>query len=485
MRFIALGAILMSLPLFVVWLQSARKNRDLAMALLGALVFFSGSLQLDAALITWPTWAGTSRGIVISPADTLALALLFTRKPEGKWLPLTGLMASYLAVLLLSATYSRVPMASVFSAWDFGRVFLVFLAIGGELARPTAYSALLRGFSIGLMVQAGFVIEQKLTGVVQAPGTMSHQNLLGMVTELILLNLLAALLEGERNRLVMLGIVAGAIVVAGGGSRATLGLLGVASVLLIVLSLIRRSTPSKVAMAAAAGGLLLAAVPFAVLTLDDRFGEMAVTTEETQRDAMERAARAMSSDHPFGVGANLYTTVANAEGYSQRAGVAWGGGNLAMPAHNAYLLARAELGYHGEAMFILLLLVPLLAGLGHAFRHRRVRSDGWTLGSAAALGAIAVHSNFEFNAMVYSVQLPLAINIAIVAGRIRASRIERAAAAAGAGQQTDAEAPDDARRADSGMPRLPKIPTIRVVTHNNGKSTGGGPSVRPSQEARN
>jgi hypothetical protein len=481
MRFIALGMILLSLPLFVIWLQSVPKKRDVAVTLLGALAFFNGTLQINAALIAWPMWAGTSRGFLISPMDTLALALLFTCKPGGKWVPLTGLMAGFLAVLTLSATYSRVPMASMFSVWDFGRVFLVFLAIGIELARPTAYSALLRGFSLGLMVQAGYVIEEKLSGVVQASGTMSHQNLLGMMTELVFLNLLAAVLEGERNRLVMLGIAAGAIVVAGGGSRATLGLMGAASVLLIVLSLIRKSTPSKMTMAAAAAGLLLAAAPLALLTLDNRFGGLSeVTEEESQRAAMERAARAIAKDYPFGVGANLYVSVANSEGYSQRAGVSWGGRNLSVPAHNAYLLARAELGYHGQAMLILLLLVPIAAGLAHAFRYRRSPRDGWTLGPAAALGAIAVHSSYEFNTMVYAVQLPLAMNIAIVAGRIRASRIERAAPDVGTPTPHR-----DSPRNEPGVVRLPKVPTIRAVARRGEKSADHGLPVRSSQESRN
>jgi hypothetical protein len=484
MRFIALGVILVSLPLFVAWLQSAKKNRDLAMTLLGALVFAGGSLQLDASIIAWPMWAGTSRGFILSPVDTLALALLFTRRYSGKWLPMTGLMAAYLAVVFLSATHSRVFMASMFSVWDFSRAFLVFLALGGELARPTAYSALLRGFSLGLVVQAGYVIDEKLSGVVQASGTMAHQNLLGMATELVFLNLLAAVLEGERSRLVMLGILAGAIIAAGGGSRATLGLLGAASVVLIVLSLIRRSTPSKVTMAAAAGGLLLAAVPLAMLTLDERFGGLEVTTQETQRDAMELAASNMSRDYPFGIGANLYTTVANSEGYSQRAGVSWGGGNLAVPVHNAYLLARAELGYLGQAMFMLLLLMPVAFGLTHAFRNRRLRADGWTLGPAVALSALAVHSAYEFNAMVYTVQLPLAMNIAIVAGRIRASRMERARA----GQRTHQKAPEAGAgraRSEPGVPRLPEVPKIHVVGQRQGKSADDSLPVRSSQEARN
>ena len=457
MRYVALAVILLSLPLFVAWLQSGQRNRDIAMTLLGAFVFAGGSLQLDAAFISWPTWPGTSRGFLISPTDTLALALLFTRKRSGKGLPFIWLMAAYLAVLALSATYSRVPMASAFAVWDFGRVILVFLAIGGELARPAAYPALLRGFSLGLIVQAGYVIEQKLSGVVQASGTMGHQNLLGMMTEIVFLNLLVAMLEGERSWLVRLGALSGVIIVAAGGSRGAMGMMG----------------------AATGVAVLLAATPIAMITLKDRFGELTVTTEETQRKAMEEAARAISADHPFGVGANLYTTVSNMDGYAARAGVSWFGANLTVPAHNAYLVARAELGYHGQAVFALLMLIPMVGGLTHAFRHRRSRSDGWTLGPATALGAAVIHSSFEFNAYTYAVLLPLSMNIAIVASRIRAARL------GGLAQRAAGGGPEDERsRRKPLVAQLPRVPSVRIVAPHGDASANSGLGDGTSQEIR-
>ena len=479
MRYVALAVILLSLPLFVAWLQSGQRNRDIAMTLLGAFVFAGGSLQLDAAFISWPTWPGTSRGFLISPTDTLALALLFTRKRSGKGLPFIWLMAAYLAVLALSATYSRVPMASAFAVWDFGRVILVFLAVGGELARPAAYLALLRGFSLGLIVQAGYVIEQKLSGVVQASGTMGHQNLLGMMTEIVFLNLLVAMLEGERSWLVRLGALSGVIIVAAGGSRGAMAMMGAASVLLIVLSLMRSRTSGKVAIAATGVAMLLAATPIAMITLKDRFGELTVTTEETQREAMERAARAISADHPFGVGANLYTTVSNMDGYAARAGVSWFGANLTVPAHNAYLVARAELGYHGQAVFALLMLIPMVGGLTHAFRHRRSRSDGWTLGPATALGAAVIHSSFEFNAYTYAVLLPLSMNIAIVASRIRAARL------GGLAQRAAGGGPEDERsRRKPLVAQLPRVPSVRIVAPHGDASANSGLGDGTTQEIR-
>lgn len=478
MRFVALALILLSLPLFVAWLQSAQKNRDIAMTLLGALVFAGGSLRIDAGIIVWTGWPGTSPGIGITVADTLAVALLVTAKRHATGLPFKGLLAGYLAVLALSVTYSRMPMASTFSVWDFGRVIIAFLAVGGELARPTAYRALLNGFSVGLMVQAGYVIQQKLSGVVQATGTLPHQNLLGMMTELTFLNLVAAMLEGERSRLMKLGALAGLIIVAGGGSRGTMALTGAATLLLIMLSLIRHRTSRKSAIAAGAVLMLLVTVPVALTTLKDRFGGGSLVTEEEVRNSMETAARAISQDNVLGVGANLFGHVSNVEGYAARAGVAWYGSNRAMPVHNAYLLARAETGYHGEAMLILLLLVPVAAGLRHAFRYRRMSSEGVALGSAVALGTIAVHSTLEFNLLTSNMELPWAMNIAIIASRIRAVRLE------GRTQRSAAPRPDEAgQHAVPGVARLPRIPKVPIVAGRRGNAGAEGQPSPPRQEA--
>lgn len=452
MRFVGLALIMLSLPVFVAWLQSSSRNRNYALMLLGLLVFVTGSLSIDAAFITWPIWNGTARGLSISPSDMLALALIFTRKRNRMRLPFVGLIGTFLAVLTLSVVYSRLPMASMFSVWDFGRCFIVFIAVAGELARPGAFGALLRGLALGLMLQAGYVINQKLSGVVQASGTLVHQNVLGMMTVAAVLPLLGAMLEGERHWLIKLGVLAGLIVVAGGGSRGAIGILGGACALLIVFSLIRRQTSQKFAIAGMAVLMVAIAAPFAAMTLKERFGGQSVLTQEEQRAAMERAARAISADHPLGVGANLYTNVSNIDGYSNRAGLAWNKANRSVPVHNAYLLMRAELGYHGQVVFILLLGLPMVAGLVHAFRNRRSSADGYVLGSVAVLGAIAVQSQFEYAVAVYTVQLTMMINLALIAGRIRAARIERA--------NPIITKPPPPEKELHAIPALPKVPPV-------------------------
>jgi hypothetical protein len=60
----------------------------------------------------------------------------------------------------------------------------------------------------------------------------------------------------------------------------------------------------------------------------------------------------MSADHWLGVGANNFVSVNNTGGYAARAGMDWGPATRSKPAHNAYLVARAETGWLGEIALI-------------------------------------------------------------------------------------------------------------------------------------
>lgn len=427
MRWVALVLIALSLPVFIAWLSQGGKRRDQALMAIGAMVFLTGDLQIDAALITWPQWHGTAKGIVISPMDMLALALIATRGSGADNLPFRVLLALYSLPILLSLAFASVPMASSFVFVQLLQMIVLFVAIAGELGRPAALRSLLVGLSIGLMIQAGYVIQQKLTGVVQATGTMGHQNLLGMMVELAILPLIAAVLNGEKHKLIYTGIVAGLIVVAGGGSRGAMGIIGAGILLLTILELARRITPRKIKILGLGALALAVFVPLGLATLENRFGDSSLVTEEEQRAAFERAARAIAADYPFGVGANLYVPVANTQGYADNAGVAWIEANRSAPVHNAYLLARAETGWAGQVTLLALLLVPAIVGVRFAFANRRGRAEGIALGSAMAIVAIAIHSNYEFAWHVRQPQMLFFLNLAVIAGCMRAARIDRRA----------------------------------------------------------
>ncbi|WP_133365814.1 O-antigen ligase family protein [Qipengyuania sediminis] len=425
MRFVALALILLSLPLFVALLKRYPARRDTALYAVGLLIFTIGFLQLDAAFISWAMWPGIARGMMIAPIDTLCWALLLTRRERVGPVPMLWLLILYLVPPTLSIAVSAVPMASVFVPWQTLRLILIFLAIAGEIHRMPALLALFRGLAVGLIVQAGFVIEQKLSGAVQAGGTAAHQNVLGLVVELSIVPLLAAVLEGHRSKLLYAGILAGLIAIAGSGSRGAMAVAPAGVILVFLISMIRRPTAHKGKLLGAAGLAAAVIVPLGLATLEDRFGDRSVITYEQEREAFSRAARAMANDHPLGVGANTYVTVSNTQGYAERAGVIWSAGSRSAPVHNVYLLARAETGWFGNIVVLMVLVIPLLLGFRAAFADRKSPLGGITVGASVAVLMALIHNNYEYAWVLEEVQRFYFLNLAIIAACIMANRRNR------------------------------------------------------------
>jgi hypothetical protein len=413
LRWIALAVILASLPAFVYLLRNER-TRDWAVLALGGMMFMVGKLQIDAAIISWPLWPGPVRGVLISPVDTLALALIVTRGARDNRIPFPLMSLLFLVPIALSIVVSNVPMASAMSLLQAAQLILFATAIAGEMTRPSALPRLLQGLSLGLIVQAGFVVQQKLAGVVQADGTLDHQNSLGMMVELAVLPLIGYLLEGGKSRLCYAGVAAGLLCVAGGGSRGTLLFLAIGLVVLVLFSLARGFSARKGKMLAAGIVAALIFVPLSVMTLKDRFGDATLVTEEKERVAMAKAARAMAADHPLGVGANTYVTVANTEGYAAAAGVAWREASRVAPVHHVFLLKRAETGRLGEITLYLLMALCAWRGLSLGRRARAPLLGGVTLGGGAAAVAALAHGHYEYVFSVGIIQRLFWLNIAIV-----------------------------------------------------------------------
>lgn len=427
MRFVALALILCSLPVFIALLTRYREKRDWALLALGVMMFLIGKLQIDAAVLSWPLWQGTSRGFLISPADMLAIALIVTRHgPRGRS-PFLWLVLLYPIPATLSIFVSAMPMASFLTVTMMLRMVLFFVALAGELRRPSALRSLMTGIAIGLMIQGAWVAQEKLSGVVQARGTSDHQNILGMMVEMSLIPLVAMVLEGERRKIIYGGIIAGLVIVAGGGSRGTMGFIAGGLVLILVLSLIRRPTRRKGAVFALATLAAFVFVPLALGTLEDRFGSRSLTEQDEVRPAMEAGARAMAAEFPLGVGANAFVLVANDRGFYQRAGVPWGGTSLTAPVHNSFLLARAETGWSGQIVMVALLLLPMLAGLHMSFADRRSPILGMGLASTAVMMVTALHCNYEYAWHLEVVQRLFFTNLAILSACLAIHRAQRKA----------------------------------------------------------
>ena len=438
MRFVGLVLILLSFPLMLSWLRSYPRQRKWAYFAIGIAPFVMGSLNLDVAIINWAGWPGYAKGMIVSILDTLALAIILTSRRPFQRLPLLGVFIAYLVAVVLSMAASEMPTSSSFYAFQMLRMILVFVAVASIMRDPKAIRWLAMGLAVGAMYQAVATVDQKLSGVVQASGTMGHQNLLGLMLHFVTLPLLALLLAGERSKIVMLGVLGSLLAVALGASRGSIGFAAIGIVVLFLLSLARHATSHKWKMLGLAVLAMAVVVPITLVTLKDRFGDAPIeVSADSERQAFERAAKAMWVDHPMGVGANQYVVTANTEGYSVRAGVIWNFGSRAAHVHNLYLLAAAETGFLGLFTLSSLLAWTVFRAVAFAFGNRRDPRGDVVLGAGVAILVTSMHGYYEWVFVMYQAQYVFAISAGIIAGTIRQVESEKAYRKAGSTRRLD------------------------------------------------
>lgn len=427
MRILGIVLILISLPVLIWWVRAFPSQRKWAYFAIGILPFTMSFANLDVAFINWATWPGFARGLIVSILDTLAIAILLSAKAPFRRLPLLGALCFYIAAVLMSVFVSHQWVSSSFYVFQLLRVVLVFAAVASVAGRPGAVRWIAFGLAAGAVFQGLVTIEQRLSGIVQAPGTMSHQNLLGLMLHFVTLPLLALLLAGDRSKLLMAGVVASLIAVALGASRGAVAFVLLGIGLLLVLSLARKMTPHKWKIVGLAVLFLAVVGPVAVTSFGERFsrGTAAALSPDGEREAFERAAKAMWRDHPMGVGANQYVIVANSKGYSQNAGVIWNKNSRAAHVHNIYLLTAAETGWAGLISLIFLFSWSTARGLHFAFSFRKDPRGDIVLGASVAIFVTAIHSLWEWIFVDYFTQYVFAIALGIIAGTIRQAKTDR------------------------------------------------------------
>jgi hypothetical protein len=128
------------------------------------------------------------------------------------------------------------------------------------------------------------------------------------------------------------------------------------------------------------------------------------------------------SDFPLGIGANRYVIVANAGGYSERAGVGWDRGSRGAPVHNSYYLVTAEMGWLGLAGLLSLLASAFFVSL-RAFRRLPQSFAGEiAAGTAVSILMVAIHAYYEWIFFHHIVQSMLATCFGVASATFVISR---------------------------------------------------------------
>jgi O-antigen ligase len=441
MRFIALAAIIFSVPVFMVLLQQSAQYRRYLYFAVGLLPFIMSALNLDAAIISWASWPGQSKGMIISLLDALALAIVIRSRRLPLFFPFAAILIAYICAAALSIAFSNNPQASFFYVWQLSRMFLVFWAVANICMIDDGPKMIISGLVCGVALQAGFAINQKLSGVVQASGTMGHQNLLGVATHFALYPALAMLMASKKAKLPLLGVIAGLVAVSFGASRATTGLAGIGVVLLILLSMARKPSARKTKVAIAGLVILAIATPVAIASLQQRFTIQSTEGSNEERQAFNRAARMIFADNPMGIGANQYVVIANTKGYSEKAGVIWNRSSRTAPVHNSYLLVLAETGFVGLFCFVLVLIVPIFMALRFAWQNRKDPRGDIALGYGVTFIIFALHSFYEWIMLTWIIQYMSGIALGLLAGLIMQRKaIQRATLVARRKERLESEA---------------------------------------------
>jgi hypothetical protein len=325
-------------------------------------------------------------------------------------------MIFYFMTVILSIFVAQVPFASIFYAWQLIRVFFVYVIIlkSGSDERVTAW--ILKGLAGGLFLEACFAVWERFgEGIIQASGSLGHQNFLGLISHFVVFPFFALLLAGRRGWLPLATTLAGLVIWILTASRATLGLGGGGLVLLLMASSYRKWTSRKARILAFGVVAAIIFVPLALGSLDSRFAASPLSETYDERIVLENIASAIASDNPMGVGANNFTVVANTRGYSDRGGLAATYGSRSAIVHNIYWLSAAEEGYLGVIGLIAFLLQPLIVALRCGFRRDSDYRRDLMLGLAVALGVVYVHSYFEWIFVSLESQYIFAIALGMIA----------------------------------------------------------------------
>jgi O-antigen ligase len=384
--------------------------------IIGALPFVWGIFpKRKIAILGVPEWPGFTQGFDVSLLDLIIVAIyLSAPRARHAALPFKFSFVFYIGAVLLSAFQAANPTATLYYVWQLLRIFMMYAVVARACTDLRLSTALLKGLAFGFCFEGGVVAWQRFViHYIQAPGTFEQQNMLGLAVHFVIFPFFALLLSGEKGWQPATVPLLGSMIDIFTASRAALGLAGSGFSLLFLLSVLRKWTARKAGILAAAVLVIAMLSPVAIRQFDLRESVFGFSDEEG-RATLNKAAEAILSDNPMGIGANNLVVFANVRGYYERSGVD-AVSSITFP-HNIYWVTAAETGYVGIVAFIVFLIRPLLLALSCSWRNRKDRRGELLLGLATSLLIVYIHSYFEWIFFTEQIQYIFAIVLGIIAG---------------------------------------------------------------------
>lgn len=383
-------------PLYLL-IRSSKFLAQSIWVVVGLLPFVATAISFSHASIVSVEWRGYASGVEIQILDLVALALLFTLKHRNPFFLHTPFVLFTVAIGA-SVFQAEFQLPAFFAFWQILKSYFLAYVVARASVEEGVAIGILKGMAIGVIMQALVVVWQKFGGgYVQPPGTFSHQNELGLALHFVLYPIMTLWLLATPGALWLVASLAGPAVVALIASRAALGLSAVGLALTFMVQSWWNWNLRKTLVVASSGFLFAVFVPLAYNSFQARVSDSPIREDiYDERAAFSRAASAILSEHPLGIGANQYSYVVRTYGYALRAGVSPSEGNLGNIVHNAYRLTAAETGYLGLAAFIVFLLSPLAVALRWGLPNRHLVSGGLLTAMAISLSMVYIHAMYEW-----------------------------------------------------------------------------------------
>ena len=406
------------------WIRANPHQLSKVWILIGAIPFIWGIFpRYEIAILGDPEWPSYAKGFNVSAIDLIIWAVYLgtfrsAAVVRGR-LPFKLTFSLYTGAVLLSAIHAQNHTASLYYAWQLIRVYIVYVVAARACTNTDIIASVLKGMALGLYFQTAIVFWQRfILHYLHVGGTFGHQNAAGFAMHFVIFPFLALLLSGERSKLAVTAVIVSVMNDFITISRAAVGLLGFGSLLLFLLSMLRKWTSRKVRIFLNSVIVLILLLPLAYRQFELRYSAgLGVGFFSTEgRDQLVDAARFILADHPWGIGANNFFVVAASQGYYERAGVTIMSADL-MP-HNAYWVTAADIGYVGLMAFILFLIRPLMLALIYWWKNPGDQRGDLLLGLAISLIAVCIHSYYEWIFLSDRFQYLFAINIGMIAGLV-------------------------------------------------------------------
>jgi len=387
---------LVMVPIWTALAWSSERWRSWILSLLVAAPMLGDRANIH--FLSVEHYRGPDRGFEVTLADLLALSLMAAialRRPGRiRFWPAGSFWALALWILAaVSLLDAPAPLLGTFTLFKWAKAWFLYWTVVNAVRSGVPLRSLWRGWMIVGVSMALYAFYQKYgQGIYRVPTFFDHSNTVPLflnlgIPVLVAMGLGAPWLKTREALGTLLVALAMVLTVVMTFSRAGMTLSVI--VLLGTVWIAYRKAPSRrvtVATLVVALGLI-GGLALTGRSIVDRFLE-APEASHLAREEFNRAARAMASEHPLGVGVNQFSYVLTNDPHFSRHIVVMAAEKQKGVCHHVYWLTAAELGYLGLAIFCLLLLRLLGVAGWQALRRRGFEG---LLQGALLLGMIALH----------------------------------------------------------------------------------------------